>query len=401
MANAAGITTPFRDALPPLTTEELKALRVSIETTGVRNACLATEDGRLLDGHNRLDIDPNAPVTFIPGSADWTDEECLAFLYRCNRERRNLSPAQKQEVRRKMIETARMLREQDCKRFTEAELAKRFGVCVQSISNWLISNSSGGNAYNPDARVKIPCTEYETILSRVDAGESQGQVAADYGVTQPTISGIVSRARKAKEPQVGECEPSRGCTVADLQVLIDNGEVFSTIYADPPWQYSNQGTRGSTDNHYGTMPLKEIAALPVAQLAASNAHLHLWTTNAFLEDSFRIIREWGFKFKSAFVWVKPQIGMGNYWRVSHEYMLLGVRGSCPFRDRSLPSWEEIPRGRHSEKPERVRELIERVSPGPYLELFGRKKSPGWTVWGNQVSAQEGFVFYPGTGEATT
>ena len=98
------------------------------------------------------------------------------------------------------------------------------------------------------------------------------------------------------------------------------------------------------------------------------------------------MRAWGFRYKSCLVWVKPQLGMGNYWRVSHEYLLLGVRGNLPFRDRTCPSWLLARRTVHSRKPFAFRRLIERVSPGPYLELYGREEQPdsGWTVYGNQV-----------------
>ncbi|NQV27705.1 MAG: hypothetical protein HQ518_25425 [Rhodopirellula sp.] len=158
------------------------------------------------------------------------------------------------------------------------------------------------------------------------------------------------------------------------------------MYADPPWSYSNTAARGAADNHYRTMTLEEICAAPVSQLAAEASHLHLWTTNAFLREAFEVIEAWGFKYKSCLVWIKPQLGMGNYWRVSHEFLLLGVRGSMPFRDKACRSWVLERRTVHSRKPFRVRELIERVSPGPYLELYGREEIPQspWTVYGNQV-----------------
>ena len=97
---------------------------------------------------------------------------------------------------------------------------------------------------------------------------------------------------------------------------------------------------------------------------------------------------WGFEFKSCFIWVKPQIGIGNYWRVSHEFLLFGLRGSSPFLDHSQRSWLEWERTEHSRKPPIIRELIEKVSPGPYLEMYGREDlgNPSWTVYGNQVAA---------------
>jgi len=89
---------------------------------------------------------------------------------------------------------------------------------------------------------------------------------------------------------------------------------------------------------------------------------------------------WGFEYKSCFVWVKPEMGIGNYWRVSHEFMLLGVRGGLRFRNRGLKSWLEAKRTGHSVKPSQVRELVMKASPGPYLEMYGREAPmEGWTV----------------------
>jgi N6-adenosine-specific RNA methylase IME4 len=161
---------------------------------------------------------------------------------------------------------------------------------------------------------------------------------------------------------------------------------FSTVYADPPWSYSNKAARGAADNHYPTLDLPTICREPVQQLVANNAHLHLWTTNGFLYEAFSVIEAWGFTYKSCLVWVKPQLGAGNYWRVSHEFCLFAMRGSLPFADNTIRSWLVHRRTRHSRKPFAVRALIERVSPGPYLELYGREEQPntGWTVYGNQV-----------------
>lgn len=174
--------------------------------------------------------------------------------------------------------------------------------------------------------------------------------------------------------------------VRDLEILIRRNAKFSTIYADPPWPYSNTAARGAAENHYNTMSLEAIRNEPVSQLVAEQAHLHLWTTNAFLREAFDVIRAWGFKYKSCLIWTKPQLGMGNYWRVSHEYLLLGVRGNLPFQDRSVRSWQTVRRTVHSRKPFLFRGLIEQVSPGPYLELYGREEHPNtdWTVYGNQV-----------------
>lgn len=174
--------------------------------------------------------------------------------------------------------------------------------------------------------------------------------------------------------------------VRDLRSLVELQARFGTVYADPPWPYANTAARGAAENHYRSMSLEAILNEPVSELVSDKAHLHLWTTNAFLQEAFEVIRRWGFQYKSCLIWIKPQLGMGNYWRVSHEYLLLGVRGRLPFSDRTCRSWQSARRTMHSRKPFLFRELIERVSPGPYLELYGREeqKSGGWTVYGNQI-----------------
>lgn len=177
-------------------------------------------------------------------------------------------------------------------------------------------------------------------------------------------------------------------TIEDLHELVKSGKRFGTVYADPPWPYDNQGTRSATRRHYkehNTMSIDDICALPVPQLLADNGHCHLWTTNSFLrEAAVDVLEAWGVTYKSCLVWVKPDFGIGNYWRVGHEFLLLGVRGKAPFQDNSQQSWLYQQAGEHSVKPAKIRRLIERCSPGPYLELFGRQEVENWTVWGNEI-----------------
>ncbi len=174
------------------------------------------------------------------------------------------------------------------------------------------------------------------------------------------------------------------CRTNCLEDLVERDCKFRTIYADPPWHYTNAASRGAAQNHYDTMTVEAIAGLPVEQLAAAEAHLHLWTTNAFLFDAKRVIEAWGFTYKSCLIWIKPQLGNGNYWRVSHEFLLLGVRGNLTFADRTQKSWICAERTQHSAKPRIVQKLTEQVSPSPRLELFARTQSEGWTTWGNQI-----------------
>lgn len=227
---------------------------------------------------------------------------------------------------------------------------------------------------------KLAAMSREEYSAMVGAAQGQILAKADKVPTQAT-----KKAKKAKKKNVHHISTAQGCTVKTLEELAVSGQTFGTIYADPPWQYANQGTRASTDNHYSGLTVDQLCALPVKSLAAPDAHLHLWTTNGFLFECPKIFEAWGFEFKSSFVWVKPQIGMGNYWRNAHEFLLTAVRGDATrFNDKNLKSWIECARGKHSAKPEQVRHFIERASGGPRLELFGRSSAPGWVVWGDQI-----------------
>jgi N6-adenosine-specific RNA methylase IME4 len=173
---------------------------------------------------------------------------------------------------------------------------------------------------------------------------------------------------------------------------------FATIVADPPWQYGNTSTRGAAEDHYPTMSIEELCALDIArERAAEQSHLYLWTTAGHLPEAFKVMAAWGFEYKTYLVWVKPQMGMGNYFRVSTELVLFGIKGGIRTNDRGLMNWFEAKRGKHSAKPEKFYDLVTVASPGPYLELFARCRKDrelpgmcrctacrlGWTTWGNE------------------
>lgn len=159
---------------------------------------------------------------------------------------------------------------------------------------------------------------------------------------------------------------------------------YRTIAADPPWQYANRSTRGAAEDHYPTMTIDELCELPVEEWAADEAHLYLWTTNGFLREAFTVMDAWGFTYKTCLTWVKPQIGMGNYFRSSTEHVLFGVRGGIRTLDGNQRNWFEAKRGRHSAKPGAFFELVELCSPEPRLEMFARARRLGWDSWGNEA-----------------
>lgn len=212
--------------------------------------------------------------------------------------------------------------------------------------------------------------------------------ARDKGLSRRELKQVISRAKSGPPPSAPPADPL-SCVTDSLQAMVASGRRYGTIYADPPWQYKNTATRAAAEDHYDTQGIDWLCSLPVKELAADYCHLHLWTTNAHLELSFRVMREWGFTYQGVFVWCKPVIGMGNCWRVSHEFLMLAIKGKPrKFAVHNLRSWGEFDRGEHSAKPEQVRAMIERASPGPYLEMFSRTTAQGWDAFGDQVACND-------------
>ena len=158
---------------------------------------------------------------------------------------------------------------------------------------------------------------------------------------------------------------------------------YRTILADPPWDIQQRGHLGA-ERHYPLMRLEEICSLGVERLAMDDAHLWLWSPNAAVPAAHQVISAWGFRYVSVLTWVKPRLGLGVYLRNSSEQLLFAVRGSAPVQFRSQPTWLFAPVQDHSHKPEEIYAIIERCSPGPYLELFARRRRPGWDAFGNEV-----------------
>lgn len=169
---------------------------------------------------------------------------------------------------------------------------------------------------------------------------------------------------------------------------------YTTIVADPPWAQPSGGPGGGGPSGwnrnrpsalpYPTMTLDEIKALTIP--AAKDAHLYLWTTNRFLRDAYSVAEEWGFKPSTVLVWCKPPrgLGMGGAFTITTEFVLFCRRGSLPFKEKQERTWFEWRRHPHSRKPEAFLDLVERVSPGPYLEMFARRNRLGWDTWGNEA-----------------
>jgi len=236
-------TKEFEDLLPPLSDEEFAALKADIKTNGILHPVLVDENDDVLDGRHRLKIDKNAPRKVIRGLSDAEKE---AFVFRANFTRRNLSPAQKADARRKMKATADRLRKEDAKKWTQKRVAECLGVSRETVRNWFtdktISNGQTAKANKPDARVKLTPDQKQDAVKQVQSGKTQAQVAANFGVSQPAISNAVRAAEKTHSRDDDKARKTANLKSTsfelrsgDFREVLQDIEGVSLILTDPPY----------------------------------------------------------------------------------------------------------------------------------------------------------------------
>jgi N6-adenosine-specific RNA methylase IME4 len=172
---------------------------------------------------------------------------------------------------------------------------------------------------------------------------------------------------------------------------------YKTILADPPWRFTNRTGKVAPEhrrlNRYDTLSLEEISEMPVSLVAGENSHLYLWVPNALLPEGLEVMKAWGFHYKSNIIWHKVRKdggpdgrGVGFYFRNTTEIVLFGIRGSMRTLQpgRSQVNIVRTQKQEHSRKPDKLYDIIESCSPGPFLEIFARDRRDGWDVFGNQA-----------------
>lgn len=378
---------PAAEIFPMMTDAEIADLAKDIKLRG-QNRPIIVFEGKILDGRNRYAACKLAEVQ--PKLQEWNPLDKLtsessptAWVLSENLHRRHLTVDQrtlialeatalfakeaKQRQRdaggdRKSKNQPDRLPPQDGKRSptAAAQAAQTAGVSARSVER--------------AQRVKAARPE---LLEKVRAGE----------LTLKKAEKTIAKEERLKE--VLAYTPPKG--------------KFAVIAADPPWEYDDQldgsdAVRGGVD--YPTMTVDEICAMKVGEtLATENCALWLWVTNAFVEEGYRVVREWGFKKVGLLTWRKidqkgkSRLGSGRYVRNTTEHVIIAVRGRPLFRGENQPSDFAAPRGEHSEKPDEAFEIFERVTPskaGARLDLFSCKtERKGWVTSGAEVSGAPG------------
>lgn len=343
-----------------MSAEERETLLEGIRAHGVQKPLDVTAEGVVLDGHERLRAAWELELEFVEVRVVSPPDE-VEYMVSAELQRRSLSPSQRAAIAIGLEEYQQACVEADARRRANlrgAEVAalpprgktRDFAAALVGVSPRLVQDAQTLKKLDPEL--------FEAVKA--------GRLVAGRALKQ---------ARRER----------RDAALAPAPPLPEGP--FEVIYADPPWQLGNPSSDYAPENHYPTMPLEEIKALPVP--AAEDAVLFLWAVNSLLPEAFEVMAAWGFEYRTNLPWIKPSIGLGVWTRNRHELLLLGRKGSFPPPEEAdrPDSVIEAPRGRHSEKPAVVYERIERMYPSASrVELFARKVRPGWRAWGNEVAA---------------
>ena len=356
---------PLASIFPLLPDSELQELADDIRERGLKEP-IWTYEGKILDGRNRSAACRIAGVEPEIKEFSGTAEEVFRHVWSLNFHRRHLTQSQK-----------------------GACAADAVGVIQDCISR---AKERQGKR-----------TDLVETFPQSDGKKSRDEVGEMFGVSGRYVDDAVTVKRK--NPELHEKVKSGEMTLpqAKTQIRLSEREKnlktmdwpegkYRVLYADPPWKYNDQRLGmtqgGSAAAQYDLMSLDEICNLDVRSLAYKDSVLFLWATAPMLEDSFRVINSWGFKYKTHYVWNKVRPLNGHYSAVAHEDLLIATRGSCtPDISELFNSVVTETRKTHSEKPDHFREMIDAMYPhGPRLELFARTKRDGWQVWDNEVQA---------------
>jgi N6-adenosine-specific RNA methylase IME4/ParB-like chromosome segregation protein Spo0J len=372
---------PLADIFPLVEGAEFDELVADIREHGLHEPIVVFED-KILDGRNRYGACEAAGVE--PTFTAYTGDDPVAYVVSLNLRRRHLDESQRAMVAAKLAtlklgdnqhsEGLPIGRSSELLNVGERTVARAREVQEHGTPELVSAVERGAVSVSAAADVAaLPAQEQREIVAR---GEREILRAAQE-----------IRARKAEMRRAERIER----LAATCNQPFPSNRRYAVIYADPPWHFEvyneESGIESAAANHYSTMSLDEIRALPIPSLASPDAALFMWTTVPHLRESFQVLDAWGFEYKTNIVWVKDKIGLGYFVRNQHELLLVATRGDMPSPSPANrpPSVISAPRREHSRKPDEAYELIERMYPElPKIELFARHARPGWAAWGNEV-----------------
>ena len=337
---------------------DVRALAQSIEEVGLLHPVVVTPEGRLIAGQRRLEACRKLGWAEIPVTVVDLLQAARGEAHE-NFARKDLLPSEIVALKRAIEPLERR------------EARQRQGV----RTDLAVSSGDQGDTRDKIARyLGVGRTTIEKAEAVVEAAEEYpdefGHLVEQMD-RKGKVSGAYRRLQILKQAEEIERDPPK----------LPTGP-FHVIVADPPWRYESGG-----DLPYPTMDLEEIKALPVADIAAPDAILWLWTTNAHIRAAFDVVEAWGFEYKTLLTWVKDRTGTGEWLRGQTEHCLLAARGSPVFLRGDHTTVLSAVRREHSRKPDEFFNMVDSVCPGSRVELFARERRRGWRAFGNQIQAR--------------
>jgi len=341
----------------------IESLAASIRELGLLHPIVVRPDGRLIAGERRLAAckrlgRKSVPVTYVDL------KEVVRGEFAENAFRKDLLPSEIEAIRRALEPYERAA--------AKERQRKHAGTAPGRKHSGKVSRSEVRTRDRIGCFAGISGRSLAKIQAVVEAAELQpkrfGPLVAEMDRNGRIDAAYRKLQRMKDEEQKLAVKPLRG--------------KFRTLCIDPPWDYTGVQERSPT---YATMSQKELLALPVGSWAEEEAHLYLWSTNADLPDAFELMERWKFKYITTLTWIKPTFGLGSYFRTSTEHVLFGVRGRLLTRVRNIGTHFTAPKTYHSAKPDVFYQMVEQASYPPFLDVFARKRRPGWTVWGNGIA----------------
>jgi len=379
---------PAADAFPMMDGQRYSDLLEDIKKNGQIEP-ITICDGMILDGRNRYKACQEAGIE--PKTREYKgDPWCYAWSL--NGQRRDLGQDQRYLIWKFCNENSASWQAEK-KRIADEANAKRSEAAKERPRE----KDGTMKAQPVDAQLVQLLDEEEKAPAKPKKEAKERKAKAEASKTN---IGAVHRGDKlakdrpdlAEKVRKGEIKPTEAyrkmkSDEIKTEIRPPDGK-YRVIYADPPWSYGNTQPDYQTEqrDHYPVMSLAEICALPIKEIAEDNAVLFLWVTSPILEESFQVVKSWGFKYKSAFIWDKIKHNMGHYNSVRHELLLICTRGACQPDERKLfDSVQSIERTEHSKKPDEFYSIIETLyNAGEKIELFARRQREGWAQWGNQA-----------------
>ena len=412
------IDPEFKALIPPLKPEESEQLEKNIIAEGCRDA-LVLWNGTLIDGHNRHEICTKNNIAFSTTEIEFESrDDAINWIIDNQLGRRNITREQRdyllglryRQEKKNVGEhkgnqytnkveigqnvpippTAQAIAEQQGVSEKTVKRAEKFADGLDKIAHarpemkdQILQGKSDFKKQDIQSLAKIDDekveAEVERRLKEIEAEKNRAKEEKARKQEMKKLEYLKRVEEKKEQPENRKVD------------ILATDKKFRVIYADPCWSYNDKQETpmlGGASKHYETMTINQLAELPVNTITEKDAVLFLWVTSPLLEECFEVIKAWGFKYKTSFVWDKVKHNMGHYNSVRHELLLVATKGSCtPDKKKLYDSVQSIERNdRHSEKPKEFMDIIDDIYEyGDRLEMFARDaKKENWYVWGDEV-----------------